>query len=38
MRKTRIGALAIIGIAALALTACNSGTPTAAPSDGEGTD
>jgi glutamate transport system substrate-binding protein len=38
MRKTRIGALATIGIAALALTACNSGTPTAAPSDGDGTD
>lgn len=38
MRKSRLGALAIVGIAALALTACNSGTPTAAPSDGEGTD
>ncbi len=38
MRKSRFGALAIVGIAALALTACNSGTPTAAPSEGEGTD
>lgn len=38
MRKSRFGALAIVGIAALALTACNSGTPTAAPSEREGTD
>jgi glutamate transport system substrate-binding protein len=37
MRKTRItGAFAGIAIAALALTACNSGTPGADPTDGSG--
>jgi len=34
MRHTRIGAFAGIAIAALALTACNSGTPGAAPGGG----
>ena len=37
MRKSRFGALAIVGIAALALTACNRGTPKAAPREGERT-